>query len=268
MEQQQAEAVQEEIQEDKGLLGNAQAELNATREEPVGEPESIPHRADDVQAKIPDRPDHVPEKFWDKEQGKTREKEVFKSLSELEKKFSQGQHKAPENYDDKILVDAGYQKDDDIVGAYTEWAKENKISQKAYDDLAGKIIGMAGEREREEEFNSQEEMEKLGPNAKEIVNQNIEWVDGMERKKVFTEEKAEKIREFGKDALGNLILRDFRQMMGDLKPLPTVVAENTNETDEEFDARMQEMMNDERYINQDPSFTRKVEMEFERRHPD
>ena len=87
-------------------------------------------------------------------------------------------------------------------------------------------------------------------------------------KKSSRKKKQKKIREFGKDALGNLILRDFRQMMGDLKPLPTVVAENTNETDEEFDARMQEMMNDERYINQDPSFTRKVEMEFERRHPD
>ena len=124
--EQQAETVQE-VQEDNGLLSNASAEAEATREEPVGEPESIPHRAEDAQAKIPDRPDYVPEKFWNKEQGKIREKDVFKSFTELEKKFSQGQHKAPESYDDKILVDAGYDKSDELVGAYTEWAKENNI---------------------------------------------------------------------------------------------------------------------------------------------
>ena len=73
---------------------------------------------------------------------------------------------------------------------------------------------------------------------------------------------------FGSTAIGNLVLRDFRQMMGDLKPLPTVVAESTNETDEEFDARMTEMRNDERYANQDPSYMRKIEMEYERRFPD
>jgi len=265
--EQQAEAVQE-VQEDKGLLANASAEADAVREEPVGEPESIPHRAEDVKPTIADRPDYIPEKFWDKDKGKTREKDVFKSLSELEKKFSQGQHKAPENYDDAILVDAGYQKDDDIVGAYTEWAKENKISQKAFDDLAGKIIGVSGEREQEIKYNSQEEMEKLGPNAKEIVNQNLEWLQGMARKEVFNEEKVQAIKEFGTTAMGNLVLRDFRQMMGDLKPLPTVVAENANETQEEFDLRMSEMRNDERYDNKDPSYMRKIETEYERRFPD
>ena len=67
--EQQAETVQE-VQEDNGLLSNASAKAEATREEPVGEPESIPHRAEDAQAKIPDRPDYVPEKFWNKEQGR------------------------------------------------------------------------------------------------------------------------------------------------------------------------------------------------------
>ena len=44
--EQQAETVQE-VQEDNGLLSNASAEAETTREEPVGEPESIPHRAED-----------------------------------------------------------------------------------------------------------------------------------------------------------------------------------------------------------------------------
>lgn len=87
-------------------------------------------------------------------------------MSELEKQFSQGKHKAPENYDDKILADAGYDKDDEIVGAYTKWAKDNKISQKAFDDLAGSIIGMAGEREQEEKSIQNERLKNLDPMPK------------------------------------------------------------------------------------------------------
>jgi len=263
MEQQQAETVEE----DKGLLANAQAEVNATREEPVGEPESIPHRAEDVEEKIADRPDYVPEKFWDKDKGKLREQDVFKSLSELEKQFSQGKHKAPENYDDKILVDAGYDKSDELVGAYTEWAKENKISQKAFDDLAGKIIGMAGEREQEAKFNSEEEMEKLGPNAKEIINQNIEWLEGMERKKIFSEEQAQKIRDLGSDAMGNTTLRIIRGMINGKDTLPIVTNTDLPESQEEFDSRMSEAMKDPRMYN-DQAYTRKVESEFEKRYPE
>ena len=128
--EQQAETVQE-VQEDKGLLANASAEAETTREEPVGEPESIPHRAEDVQAKIPDRPDYVPEKFWNKEQGKIREKDVFKSFTELEKNFHKDNIKPRRVTMIKSwLMLVGWIKVMTCVGAYTEWAKENGISQK------------------------------------------------------------------------------------------------------------------------------------------
>ena len=258
----------EEVKEDKGLLANAKAELDANKVEPQGEPESMPHRAEDVEEKIPERPDYVPEKFWDKEKGKLRDEDVFKSLGELEKQFSQGKHKAPENYDDTVLADAGYNKDDQIVGAYTEWAKENKISQKAFDDLAGSIIGMAGEREQEEKLNSEKEMEKLGPNGKEIVKQNIEWLDSLERKGILSQEQAQAINDLGSTALGNQTVRTLRGMINGKDTLPIATSSDLPESQEEFDARMQEMMNNDRYTNQEPTYMRKFEKEFERRYPD
>ena len=257
----------EEVKEDKGLLGNAQTEHEAKKDEPIGEPETIPHLAEDVKEKIAEKPDYVPEKFWDNDKGKTREEEVFKSLSELEKQFSQGKHKAPENYDDKILADAGYDKDDEIVGAYTKWAKDNKISQKAFDDLAGSIIGMAGEREQEEKINSEREVEKLGPNAKEIISQNLEWKESLERKEIITKEENDLLNEWGATAQGNLLIRKFRGMINGKESLPTISSTDLPESLDEFNSRMQEAMSDERYGN-DAAYTRKIELEYERRHPE
>ena len=59
----------EEVKEDKGLLGNAQTEHDAKKDEPIGEPETIPHLAEDVKEKIAEKPDYVPEKFWDNDKG-------------------------------------------------------------------------------------------------------------------------------------------------------------------------------------------------------
>jgi hypothetical protein len=60
------------------------------------------------------RPDYYPEKFWD-EDGPDVEK-LAKSYNELQKKFSQGKHKAPEKYELDGLVDQGLNVDDPTVG--------------------------------------------------------------------------------------------------------------------------------------------------------
>ena len=49
--------------------------------------------------------------------------------------------------------------------------------------------------------------------------------------------------------------------------LPIATSSDLPESQEEFDARMQEMMNNERYINQEPTYMRKFEKEFEKRYP-
>ena len=255
-----------EVKEDKGLLANAQSEVDATKVEADGQLEPMPHKAEDVEEKIPERPDYVPEKLWDDKEGKLRDEDVFKSLSELEKKFSQGKHKSPENYDDKVLVDAGYEKDDPLVSKYTEWAKSNNISQGAFEDLATSIIEMAGENVKQEELNSQREMERLGPNAKEIVEQNIEWKESLERKGIFSKENAELMTEWGATANGNLLLQKIRGLIHGRETLPSTVNTDLPESDLEFEARMSEMRNDPRYET-DSAFNRKIEQEYERRYP-
>jgi hypothetical protein len=113
------------------------------------------------------RPDYYPEKFWD-EDGPDVEK-LAKSYNELQKKFSQGKHKAPEAYELDGLVDQGLNVDDPTVSAYQEWAKENGISQAAFEDLASRVLQLSSEQAQQLEYDRNQEMQKLGERAAEKI---------------------------------------------------------------------------------------------------
>ena len=76
------------------------------------EGQTIEHRADAEVEDQPseeetfERPDFIPEKFWDEKEGQDLEK-IMKSYDNLEKQFSQGKHKAPKEYDTEVLTEAG-----------------------------------------------------------------------------------------------------------------------------------------------------------------
>lgn len=114
-----------------------------------------------------ERPDYYPAKFWD-EDGPDVEK-LAKSYAELEKKFKSGKHKAPEQYDISSLADQGLDSDDPTVAVYQDWAKENGISQDAFEDLASRVLSMSKDEQEGIEYDQRAEMEKLGSNASEKI---------------------------------------------------------------------------------------------------
>jgi hypothetical protein len=114
-----------------------------------------------------ERPEYYPAKFWD-EDGPDVEK-LAKSYAELEKKFKSGKHKAPEQYDISSLADQGLDSDDPTVAVYQDWAKENGISQDAFEDLAGRVLSMAKDEQESVQYDQRAEMEKLGANASEKI---------------------------------------------------------------------------------------------------
>lgn len=259
MSQDSQEAVQEAPVEDKGLLANMRAE-EAQAEEKTEE--GIDHKEKEP---VPERPDNVPEKFWDKEKGETRIDDVFKSLNELEKKLSQGKHKAPEEYDYEILDKNGWTKDDPVVGKFTEWSKANNISQENFNEIVSEVIEIAGQGEAQEKINSQEELKKLGNNGKAVLKQNLDWIEGKVNQGVFTREEADIIDGWGKTAESIKLISKLKNLSGDLSPIPIVDDVEAKESDDDFTARMDSMMSDERYGN-DMDYTRKVEKEFELRY--
>ena len=114
-----------------------------------------------------ERPEYYPAKFWD-EDGPDVEK-LAKSYAELEKKFKSGKHKAPDQYDISSLADQGLDADDPTVSVYQDWAKENGISQDAFEDLAGRVLSMAKDEQESVQYDQRAEMEKLGSNASEKI---------------------------------------------------------------------------------------------------
>ena len=119
------------------------------------------------EAEVLERPDYYPEKFWN-DDGPDVEK-LAKSYAELEKKFKSGKHKAPEQYDISSLSDQGLDSEDPTVAIYQDWAKENGISQDAFEDLAGRVLTISKQEQESAEYDSRAEMQKLGNNAKEKI---------------------------------------------------------------------------------------------------
>lgn len=226
---------------------------------------SVPHLAgqDEVTSDDDDglyiRPDFIPEKFWDEAEGPDLEG-MAKSLTELEKKFHRGDHKVPEQYSLDALSEANVPEDDELLTGFVAWAKENNISQKGFDDIVGTYLGVAGQF-AEQQVVREKELKSLGPNADAIIKANTEWIDGMTRKGVLSEDDQRELYFLGDVAAGQKVISKLRQMTGDMTPIPTTPVPESRMSQQEFKEHAQNLMSDPKY-GTDPVYTRNVEKEF------
>tara|TARA_R100001369_G_scaffold1444_1_gene4914 strand:+ start:2133 stop:2891 length:759 start_codon:yes stop_codon:yes gene_type:complete len=156
------------IEADAPLINVNKEQEENPQEAPIAiheQPKEEAAATDDAEAL--ERPDYYPEKFWN-DDGPDVEK-LAKSYAELEKKFKSGKHKAPEKYDVSGLSDQGLDADDPTVAVYQDWAKENGISQDAFEDLAGRVLGLSQQEQESVEINQRNEIQKLGKNAQEKI---------------------------------------------------------------------------------------------------
>ena len=251
----------EESQE-QGLMDG----VESSAAEETTEDQTIDHRADSDEPDddVYDRPDWFPEKFWDEKEGPDLEN-LTKSYQELQKQFSQGKHKAPDEYDMSSLSDAGYSDDDPVVDAYRGWAKKYGINQVAFDELATAITGMAGEEANETALNVEQERKALGNNADAIIRSNVDWADGLVRKGVISDTEREELNIWGGSAVGQRLMQKVREMSGDMSKIPIADVGDSGVSETDFKTSMASKMADPRY-GSDPQFTRQVEQEFERRY--
>lgn len=260
-----AEGITEEAAPD-GLMASVALEDDKALEEG----ETIEHRADEEVEVEPteeetfERPEFIPEKFWDDKEGPDLEK-MMKSYDELQKQFSQGKHKAPKEYNTEVLTEAGYESNDPVVSTYLDWAQKYGVNQAAFDELASSITGMAGEDMAAVQLDLKQEREALGPNADEILKSNINWADGLERKGIISDAERAELNIWGGSAVGQRLMQKVRSMTGDMSKIPVADVAEAGVSEDDFKRSMQSKMNDSRYGN-DPAFTRQVEKEFEQRY--
>lgn len=156
-----------DAQMDEGPLLNVSGQPEATAQEDAPIPLHDTPKAEEPKSEPLVRPDNFPAKFWTDE-GPDVDK-LVKSYSELEKQFKSGKHKAPEEYDMSGLLDQGLAEDDPTLGVFRDWAKENGISQAAFEDLAGKVLQQSAREQESYEIDRRAEMEKLGERAQQKI---------------------------------------------------------------------------------------------------
>ena len=220
--------------------------------------EAMPHLAADEKPPKEERPAWLDDKF-------AKPEDLAKSYDELQKKFSQGKHKAPDEYSTDVLTEAGYELDDPVVDTYLGWAKKYGVNQEAFDELAGAITQMSGENVAAAEADYKAEHEALGPNADEIIKSNVTWADGLVRKGIVSEDERAELNNWGGTAIGQRLMQKVRTMTGDMSKIPLAPVAEDQLSEADWQAHMDAQMADRDRYNADPAYRLKIENEFKRR---
>ena len=217
--------------------------INTHQDENTGEEEK-------GEGEIYERPDWFPAKFWDEKDGPNIEN-MAKSITHLEKKLGEI---APDQYDlSEVQVDP----EDPVVKAVLDFGKEKQLSNKSIVGLISTVIDNTGGIQEQEEININNEREKLGEHATQIVQSNIDWGQKLVKQGTLTSEDYAELEVLGGTANGQRLIQKLRQMQGE-KEIP-VVSIPGNKPDK---TELQAMVADPKYQT-DPVYRRQVEKKFE-----
>lgn len=242
---------------ESGLLDNVTAEDPNQKDQANEQNSNIGHLAPDPDAPPPpgERPDYLPENFW--KDGQADYEGLAKSWRDLRAKISKGEHNAPA--DGKYKLDAfgeEYDADNPIAQTLTGWAKENGISQAAFDELAGQLLSQSKELMAGDMIDPAAEMKQLGPNANAVINGMVDWARGLVNKGIWTADDFEEFKIAGGTAKGINMMMKLRSAYEGRVPIETAPIEGAPTKDELY-----AMVNDPRYQT-DSAYRSKVERLF------
>jgi hypothetical protein len=246
--------------ESTGLLDNVEASEDKAPDNP--EATAVEHRtADSIPDDEPvDRPDWWPENFWNKDKQEPDMEGMAKSWKDLRKMVSKGTHKAPPEgkYDVSAFGENAEQLE--FVPIFKDWALENNVSQAAFDDIAGKLRGMAESAIGVPDIDIQAERRALGQNADAVINGMVNWARGLVNKGVWSSEDFEEFKIMGGTARGIKALSKIREAYEGRIPTESMPIEG-----QPTDLELQSMVGDPKYET-DPSYRQKVERLFQKRY--
>jgi hypothetical protein len=254
------EEKQEASSASEGLLDNAKIE----DEQPEVEDEEEVDHVD--RSKLAERPDWLPERFWDDDKGADYQG-LAKSQAELYKKLRNGKHEAPEDgeYDLKFVGNK-ISEDDELMTNFKTMASDRGLTQDDFESIVGMVLDSVPEVQEapEEKFDMDAELAKLGPNAEAITNGVVKWAEGLVKTGAWTGEDFEEFKVMGGTAAGIRTLNRLRQYYGE-KDIPVHATPEAEALPTESELR--EMVADPRY-NTDTAFRNKVAAAYERVYPD
>ena len=255
-EEQQEEQQEQQPQAESNMQKLAGEDLNAPKTEDENshfqanaEPEGVdPDEIEFV------KPEFLPEKFWDAENGTNVEK-LSKAYSELEKKFSRGDHKAPKEYTVDFLGD-NVPEDDEMLNNYKDMAQRYGMSQEDFQDLAMQFVGAVEDETKSEQEFIEEQKRLLGNNAVELVRSNYDWANSLLSKGVISQAEFDVLDQMGGTADGTRLLRKIRNISSPKElPIPSFTGERKTKDE------LAQYVSDPRWRS-DPVWRKQKEKEF------
>lgn len=211
------------------------------------------------------RPEWLPEKFWDAEKGEPRTESMAKAYSTLEKNKGKSNEKAPESADEYFgegfEVPEGLENveadDNALKTAASVFHKHGIPVETGRAIVAEFLQGL--DPLMPEAIDEEAELEKLGQGGPALVAGLKNWVDGLAASKQFSEQEVARLYQYAGDAVGIATLAKLRNMTGE-KPIPVHL---DGEGDVVSAEQFYSMHRDPRY-GQDAAFTEKVDRLGER----
>lgn len=237
----------------------------ATPEVDQDKPTEMPHMVQDDQVAEGDgeidwgeRPDYIPEQFWDENDGPDLEG-MAKAYQEMRTKMSQGKHKAPKDgkYDIAQLKDHGVMDDDPLLGEFSNFAKDNGLSQDQFDQITSMYMQHMNEMMGDIDTNRESEMAKLGPKGDKVVSSLNQWLTKLGTSGALSAEEVDAIAAKADNANFIMALSKIRQSYGE-QAIPDITVQEGSTYSK---ADLESMIADPRY-GKDMSYTQQVEQKF------
>ena len=259
-ENQPSSEVSKETHEESGLLDSATISQEEDENQTNPQAAEIDHKEaiEEEDDEPLERPDWYPENFWNSETSEPEIEKLSKSWMDLRKQISQGSHKAPKDGKYNTEVFGSIPDDDPVKSHVMSWAKEYGISQGAFDDLVGKVVGMQGEQVQYEQQSLEAEKKALGPNADQIIKNTIDWANGLVRKGVWGEDDFEEFKVMGGTAKGIRAITKLREAFEGTKiPITSQPVDGLPSKEELY-----QMVGSKEYQD-NPAYRNKVERMFQ-----
>jgi len=192
-----------------------------------------------------ERPEHIPEQFWNKEKGEATLEAWGKSHSDLRAEMNRlkqnGDAKAPETAEEYMkdwrmpTGEDGAElsnlrdipEDDPIIGVFASAAHKAGLAPEAFNQiLSDVLVGMNGHMPAP--FDEAAELEKLGgiEQGKAVVGLNKQWLQGMRAAGDITDQELARGVSMCSDALGVQLLNKLRVGSGE-KPVPVSLGQGS-----------------------------------------
>lgn len=216
---------------------------------------AIDHKPADPAAAAPaERPEWMPENFW--KDGNADYEGLAKSWRDLRGKISKGEHNAPADGKYKLESFGDNADENPMANTLAGWANDNGLSQAQFDDLVGKLQTQAKELMSGEFVDPAEEMKKLGPNGRAMVDGMVDWARGLVNKGVWSAEDFDEFKIMGGTARGLNALVKIREAYEGRVPIESAPIDGAPTKEELY-----QMVGDPKYKT-DPAYRQKVERLF------